>query len=559
MIKSAKFWIFVGLIIVVAIIVRTQFRNLPEEPSVVLDVNNHFDIYKVNSKKFHTTLQSSYSYNGVNGREVGVLFIPEFNNPEDIVKSDFMTLFSRIKPGNHKDAYFYTSPCYQMTDCNASKIEVKFVTVKDYEYYKNNGLSFDEIPSFYERTIDISISWQASEKNNDTLIQEQTKEVDELKLAIWLLDSGKRGHLSQAKRALDRVILKDPDNNQAYVELARYHMKSTGGVLGFKRAEELLNAVLIKDENFANALVLRGYVHTHLGNIEKAMLDFRKAESQGTDNLWLETNWGQLHEIQKNIDKAEEYYNKAIRAERKSPFSNDRAKLAAYSYLTAIYKTQGHVEKVRELMEFKVKQFPKNGCFVSQLANFTLVEYLDIQKVKALAEQAMKLKCEEDPRSAKRVLADSLVVEWYLRERENKNGANLLIQAIGLDAEWPARIYRFASSKKLEPVLKKILNERAGINDTDAEGYTALAYAVIMNNHEVIPALIKHGANPNKTVNNGFSIFLQCLISSDKNTISAIIDSSKELETEFIGIGTAEDILKKRGFDSLIPKLKKQI
>lgn len=529
-------------------------RSVKEKPPEVLDIPNEAKVTGVNFESYSTKLLVSYSYNGKFGRHASILISPKFNNPEKIIKSDWMTSSRPIRIGQHKDVFYLQNPCNSLDECEASEINIKIVNSKDYFKYRNSGRGIDKLESLFDKDFQTAIKWKVENRN----IAKTKSEVKDLDVAIWYIDSNKRGNLSRAKKILDKIIIETPENIQAYVELARYHMKTSWNTVGLKRAEDILNAAHSKDAQYANTFVLRGYVYTHQKKYSLAEADFVKAEELGTDNLWLQANWGELHERQNNDKKALVYYQKAIDHERLKPSPNDRARKAAFRRAKNILHKQKNMTAVDRLLGEKVNQFSKNSCFLSDWADFKLFELGEYDEARELALKGVSGNC-ENKNHTNRVYADSLLAEWYIKETSGSDGSSSYIKALALDANWSSRLLRFSTSQTFSPILEKLLKEKVDIDEVDSEGYSALAYAAVRNNSKAVTSLIELGSDPNKKINEDYSAFLLSAIYSSKQTIQAFIDSKVHLKTKFDGgirgSLNIEDILVERGFEDLLNKL----
>jgi tetratricopeptide (TPR) repeat protein len=542
--------LLVGLLLVIITYVIHKEFSLDSFPQVdqvaIQDYPNELILESVEAGKYMSKLFVTYQYNGEFGRNVSVLISPKFDDPSKIVNSDKVHTVRSLKIGKHKDIFQVQSPCRSIDKCAASEVELKIIKSKNYFESKRLGNEINSIPYLYQKSFQKKLEW---------IVRTQTitekKKFEDLDLAIWYLDNGSRGYLKSAKKILDKIFVEDPRNVQAYIELARYHMKSSWTELGLKRAEEALNAAYEIDNNYANVFVLRGYVYAHQGKYELAEQDFLLAEKLNTENLWLLANWGEMFQLKGDENSALEYYQLAIEAGMKRNISNNRAKLSAFTRSQDIYLSHGKLDIVDKLIEEKVKQFPKEACYLAEWAELKLMEIGDFEKAQLLARKAISSECQRN-KYAKQVYADALVANWYLKSIEGEVENSSFANAVALDANWPKRIYRFARKEKLNQVLLKLLESKVNIDDVDTRGYTALAYAAIDNEAKVVRKLIELGANPNLEIENGYSVFLLSLITSNEETIKAFLDSGAKLNKKFGNNVTVEQLLKERGFDILV-------
>jgi len=484
------------------------------------------------------------------GKNAFVLIKPNFKNLDEIEKSDFVINARRIIPGKHQEVMLLNKPCGALSECKASGVEIQFVDSKEYWNYKSSGKDLQKLPSIYKKTFNMPISWMINPRNYSQV----TGSENDLNLAVNLLDNGGRKDYFRAKDILDNVIVKQPENIQAYVELARFHMKTGFNERGLRRAEEILNIAYSINDKFANIYVLRGYVYSHQGKYNLAEKDFKKAEDIGTDNLWLNTNWGELYLKQDAPKRALEFYQLAIDTPRLEPSSNDRAKLRAYKEAENILILSNDNLALDKLMKKKTVQFAENVCYLSHWANFKLFKLGDNSAAHDLAIKAISNGCNER-KFANKVYADSLIAKWHF-SRSSTEGAEFYNKAVALDSEWAGRLYRFSRNEKLYPVLKS-LTSKVDIDDVDLDGLNALAYAAMSNDVSSVNKLILLGANPNKELREGYTVFLLSLISSESRTIDAFIESNVPLVKNFKGGVSAISIARERGLDNIVAKLGK--
>ncbi len=537
------------LVFVVGIYVAKKelsYNSSETIPMVVFDFQNKVTIDSVEFGPFSSKLYVSYSYNGKSGENPKILITPQFDNPNNIVKTDRVITARTIKTGNHKDVFQIVNPCRPSDKCSASEIQLKIVSAADYREFKRVGNNLNEIPHSYSKVFKQPLEWIARSPT-----KQEKKKFENIDLVIWYLDSNKRSNFRAAKKILDKIFVERPEDVQAYIELARYHMKISWSEIGLRRAEEALNAAYSLAPGNANVFVLRGYVYTHQKKYELAKKDFQLANELGTDNLWLLANRGELEQLLGNEVKALEYYQSILNKERKGSSPNDRARLAAFMRIQDILMSAGQLEDIDQLLEKKVRQFPDFPCYLTERAQFKLNETGDFKGAIELARSAISSNCQRE-KFAKEVYADSLVADWYTKTIQGKPAESSYINAVALDANWSKRIYRFAQKEKLRPVLIELLKSKLKVDEVDTRNYTALAYATADSDSIAVRELIKLGSDPNKLISDDYSVFFLSLISSDEATIKAFLNSGIKLDKKFQNGITVEQILQERGFGMLV-------
>ncbi|WP_444994440.1 hypothetical protein [Aliikangiella sp. IMCC44359] len=515
-----------------------------------LEINNEFKIKKIkNEGVYYTKLVISYSYNGSSGKKGLLLIKPNFNNVEDVEDENDEVIEYPLKLGSHRSVINLKNPCGEGNPCEASSIDVEFVNKREY-YAKRFNDNLSSIKSSFNQHINTPIKWALSGYSNNKQPIESR-----LNMAIYWLDTGKNSDIRLAKKTLDSILLDDPKNVQAYIEMARYHMKISWGEVGLKRAEEILDSAMQIDNSIANIYVLRGYVYTHQKRYSLAEIDFVKAKQIGTNNLWLYANWGEFYQKQNKLDEALNYYQQVISAKREKRSNNKRPKIAVYHRLENIYMDENKIDELDQLLEKKSIEFSENACNLSYWANVKLYYMGQTQTAHDLAFRGLSLGC-DNTKYAKRVYADTLFALWNEKTIDKNIKVDLYNKGIALDLNWASRLYRFATNKYLEPVFQSLIKNKVNINEVDLDGHTVLSYAVLNNNSKVITKLIKMNADPNQKLQGESTVFFLALVSSNIETINAIIDSKVDLVTTFDNGVTADYLASQRGFHKVATKLR---
>jgi len=344
--------------------------------------------------------------------------------------------------------------------------------------------------------------------------------------AATLLDSARSVHeLKQAKAILDKVIYDDPDNREAYIELARYHMKQRKNrKVKFKSAEQILQEGVSVDPNYANTHVLLGYVYTHQQRYEQAEQEFELAEKLGTDNLWLYTNWGELYIKTDQKDKAYRYFDKVIKTGRTGT-RNDRALIGAYRLYLNYLKQKYDVKKMGEVHAVRVKDFNDEGCYLSEYAAHLVTYERELEKSKTLAKSAASSSCGRKDFVNKVLSKVLLVRSLYFNYGEGDSADKDYRRSRALYND-QARIIADLSEKSDMGDLYQRLKQRRGISvDTKgANGLTALAYCVSEIRYTCVENLLSNGASPNAAANEeGWSLLMVAVLSNDKPMIKRLL------------------------------------
>lgn len=514
-----------------------------------LDFNNNIEIRKIQVKNKYVSLALAYSYNGSSGKNAILVIKPKFENPDNFDDSDRQETRVHITVGNHRKVIYLNKPCGELSKCKASEISMRIIKNQD---FLTNSHDLRDVPSSFSKIFHKEISWNVDQEINSSLEQKSTTYSPEKNLLIAksLISIGR---YKIAKNILDKLILKQPRNIQAYLELARYHMKKSWNEIGLKRAEKIINTAYSFDKNNADTLTLRGYVYTHQRKYELAMKDFQKAKKIGSSNLWLDTNIGEWYQMNNNQAKALTYYKKVVNAKKFELSYKNEAKYIALDRAKKILLTKHDDLSVDNLMKTLSGQFPENGCFLSDWARFKLYHMGDFNKANQLAIESFSNGCDKS-KQIKEVLSDSFISVWFL-DSLSANGANSFNKAVSIDSNWAGRIYRFSTSNKLLAVLQKLLATKITIDEVDNNNLTALALASLDNNTNSVKKLLKMGANPNIIVDHDYTPFLISMMFSDPKTIKAFLDSKIPLNKVLSKELNASIIARNRGLHDIARQL----
>lgn len=318
-------------------------------------------------------------------------------------------------------------------------------------------------------------------KTNDELYTESVELIDHAKNNITL---------GNAKLNLERILLKDPSYITAYPELARVAMKTNWGPEGLKQAETYLNMGLTYKPDHANSHVLLGYVYAHQERFDIAHQEFENAAKIGTENLWLWANWGELHKMQGDSEKAIEMYQKAVAGAR--PFNTyDRARLDAYRNLLTLLSGKEQALQAEKLYAKRADEFSNMPCLRSEYAAFKIYTHQDYDGALSESRKAMTNGCNTD--QSRQIMALANYVGW-MKAKEDQRAA-YFAQAQLLFPTSPNLIYILASHDNTADVLDELKKTTITLDIRDNKNLNALSYALMSNNINTARRLINLGAN----------------------------------------------------------------
>lgn len=358
---------------------------------------------------------------------------------------------------------------------------------------RNNN--FNESVVLAKKVVDQIINWPSySTWETDRKIGNEGS-VAVLNRAIELIDAGNEVSLYEAKIKLERLLAKDDKLVQAYIELARVAMKTTGGLEGLHHAEILLNSAIKIEPNSTNAKILRGYVYSHQDRHALAELDFSQAAKSNPKNVWLWSNWGESLAKQKKYEAAISMYRKAI----DSPVSNeshDRARVDAYDKLIGLHNNNHDIQAIDAIHQKRLQDYGVKTCYAADYALFKLQNSADAEGAIELTNGIANVSC--DNFLPKEVLGIAYYVKWSKMTGGDRDSA---LRNAKISFPPGARLfYLLGGSDKTLDTAKQLANVGELVDQSDNRKMTALAYAVNARQADTTRRLLQIGARPTVTV-----------------------------------------------------------
>ena len=317
--------------------------------------------------------------------------------------------------------------------------------------------------------------------------------------AYRLLDSSRGDDIQRAKGLLDQLLSRNPNYPKAYLELARYHMKTGSSAKnGLANAERTILIAKDIDPELADTRVLLGYVYTNQGRYEEAELEYKKAESIGTDNLWLYANWGLNFETQNKRPEAIDMYLKVL-ARPKTFDRNERPRYWTYqnSHLFPFLIAGKRFDLADRLFQQYATEYQNYPCIWQQNANLQLYYLFDYDKAIEYYLKANQGGCERS--SATLPLA--YYMKWFSLSTANRDESTTKAayrQAEALSPSDSQIMYAMAVSENTAKAIPLLLKQGKKIDFVDDEGMTAILLAVNANNIDATRVLLELGADVKK-------------------------------------------------------------
>jgi hypothetical protein len=304
-----------------------------------------------------------------------------------------------------------------------------------------------------------------------------------------MIENGRGDMLRQARTILEGLIAKDPQFDDAYVELARVAMKTNWGPEGVHQAETLLDSALTIRPESVNAKILLGYVYAHQRRFSEAERLLVEAARENPPNVWLWTNWGELLEMQDRPDQAEAKYREALERPLATKWTFS-ARGNAYFALLRLLEQRNDLDGMETLHRRRVEEYGAGGCYTAEYARFKLYLRHDAEGAIDLARRGLNGAC-ADKRS-REMLGLASYAKWAgSNEAEAETALN---QARVFLPAGPSLLQLLARDASTLPAAKKLVAAGEAVDQKDNAGMTALALALQSDELEAAQRLLDLGA-----------------------------------------------------------------
>lgn len=298
------------------------------------------------------------------------------------------------------------------------------------------------------------------------------------------------------KLLLERFLLKYPESDAAYFQLARAESRCQCERDWLRRAEALLkNATAINQGN-APAMGFLGDVMRRQNRTSEAEKMFRKALALPHPGPSVWVDWGNLRRQQNEIDQAISFYQRALTTpgipDDYDETSISRARKAAYENLWVVLAMKEDWGAMDDLIQQQISESPRRPCLKATYAEFKLQRKGDVDNAIALGLRAIQEGCSDAEARAGVGLA-------YYTDWARKTGPDRLQSITRARQYFPpsaSLFYELARSDVTAAVIQQLIRTGEELDQTDADRMSALAYAVSNQDYAAIKRLCKSGANP---------------------------------------------------------------
>jgi tetratricopeptide (TPR) repeat protein len=316
-----------------------------------------------------------------------------------------------------------------------------------------------------------------------------------LKEAISHIDSDDPDALELAKIQLERLVARDPKQDQAYLELARVAMKTNWSPEGLRAAEALIKSAQQLRPDSVNAKILLGYVYVNQGRDKEGLALFEQAARAGTSNLWLHVNWGELLAKQGKQGPAIEKFREALKV-KPTGDANDRARRHAYTNLLRVYRNTGDLDAIEAVHRQRWAEYPEFVCHGTAYAYFMVSMRGDPGAANAITKTLPAGNC----KSSEARMLPNLVryVNWSITKGDGRDEA---LRAARVAMPVSPQLFKvLAESDQTLAVARQLVAVGEKVAMQDNQRMDALTYALASGDIAAARRLIAIGARTDALV-----------------------------------------------------------
>lgn len=301
--------------------------------------------------------------------------------------------------------------------------------------------------------------------------------------------------LADAKRLLERLLLKNPKVDAAYLELARIAMKSNWNAEGLQQAEALIGSAMQLRPDSVDARILLAYVYAYQRRFKESASLLEAASKSNPPNLWLWANWGDFYRLQDKRELAIAKYREAI---KRPPTRDtyDRARQFSYIQLLDLLDERKDAAAVEALHRQRTEEYPGQHCYAAPYARLLLRQRGDA----AAAQDVLTRLADDDCRrgDGREVLGQVHYMNWA--RSEGDAAADNLRLARVLAPSGPRLLYQLAKSEHTAVAARKLVAAGDRIDLQDKRQFDALSYALRDGDNAAARRLVGMGAKPDALV-----------------------------------------------------------
>lgn len=306
--------------------------------------------------------------------------------------------------------------------------------------------------------------------------------------------------LDEAKGRIDAALAQDPRSTDAFVQRARWQMKSAGlEPNALKSAEADLRRALSIDPEHAGAHVLLGYVLTNQKRYDEATTVLDMARKLGSKDPWLAVNTGNLLLAQGKLDDAEKHYDRMFNDSDVPGYE----RINGYIRLATSLADGGERERGRDVYRRMLSAGVDDPVVLSSYSHFLRVYLLDLDEAEPFGRRALANWRGEKTDCVRRNVSTLLYLRWAeaLVEKDVAKADGFFLEARTHGNDGPdIALNEVAVYPRAHPIVTALaaegysLDAFAGIKP--GAGTSPLMSALTKNNEAIVRQLLEAGASP---------------------------------------------------------------
>lgn len=352
----------------------------------------------------------------------------------------------------------------------------------------------------------------------------------------------------KAKRIIEQLLSRDPDNIRAYVELARtyFHSEDTTKDAVAKAIPTLQLALSLAPNNprVHNALAFN---EARRGNFEKAEQHIKIAAEFEVDlNIWRIVNWARIYDWQDMHEKALDKYQTLLDYKNLDPHNARAHRIGLNAYENLLNRVRR--EGLSEVYEAQISLYPqKNRCKKVRYARHLIRTEGNLEQARALIRESVTQRCKE----ASEVASIFDVVDWYLKDGSKSELISLMARHGG-SADL---LYSLSQVAEADAIIQKIVNFGINIDQPDGRGFSALQMATLSGDKESVDLFIDVGASVNFVGNEGWTALMISSFRGDLELSKLLLDNDAKAELKNENDLTALDLARYQKHDNIVELL----
>lgn len=361
-----------------------------------------------------------------------------------------------------------------------------------------------------------------------------------------LLDgySGDGRALQQADAKITAALKLDTSNVDAYVEQARYLMKSQND---FGAAQLALRKGLKFNPQHGNAHVLLGYVLTHQDRFDEATREFQAAHQYAATSPWLGMNEAELASHQGNAEAALKGYSEAVKADSLPT----RVRAQAYEGIATQLVKLGRNAEARSAYEKAFEVLPDDAWLMGNYACLLRAKMLDVEESEKWARRAL---AKMDYGMGRECLGKTLYLAWaeaLIQEKNKAKADKYFAEAQELVSSPAELLHEIGDYPHEHPIIDALAAKGYSLDqfegsDGPGSGSTPMEAAVAKRNLALVRQLLRAGAHVDEPGNGGATPLMVAAYGNDMDMIRFLLGKGAN-PLLLMGDGSDAEALAKEG------------